>query len=739
MKKTFDASGWVQVAFAVPLRQAFTYRLPKRLKEALQPGVRCLAPFGRTMAVGVVLSKTMTPPPEGKEAREVAAVLDDAPLWPEALWKLLLWMSEYYHAPVGEVLFGALPVFLRRPPRLTAEITEGGARHGEELKILEPGRPRGGKITAAAGEVWRISLHRYGQALVFQDRGWLRLRWEDRPPSKETPEEPSPKEIPQYAEPVLNAAQQEAVFRLQETLDGETFQPFLLYGVTGSGKTEVYLNAAKRCLEKGKTALILLPEIALTPQTVQRFQARLGRKVALVHSRLSAKDREREWLRLKNGAARVAVGARSVLFAPLERLGLIVVDEEHDTAYKQEESPRYHARDAALKLGQLSKCTVVLGSATPSLETWWNVQQGKIACLRLPERAGGAAFPKVQCVDLREETEIRGRDFSLLSFPLQEALRETIAQGEQALLFLNRRGFHTVTLCAKCGVDLRCPSCDVALTRHRKEEKEFLLCHYCNHRQEPPAACSACGGDLLSFGFGLQRLEEEVRHLFPQVTCARLDADTVRSTAKLEDLLERFRRGEVQVLLGTQMAAKGHDFPGLTLVGVVGADVGMALPDFRAAERVFQLLVQVSGRAGRAKKPGRLFLQSFRVDHPVIQFALRRDLEGFYRQELEWRRRLRYPPALRMVLLLYRSVHAKDALQAAEKHATLLRGKGFAGLEALGPAPAPIARLRGYYRFQLFLKSSVSARLHEAVRWLEASPPPKRVQWVVDVDPQQIL
>jgi primosomal protein N' (replication factor Y) (superfamily II helicase) len=444
---------------------------------------------------------------------------------------------------------------------------------------------------------------------------------------------------------------------------------------------------------------------------------------------------------MASGEAKVAVGARSALFAPAKNLGLIIVDEEHESSYKQEDAPRYHARDAAIKRAQICRAVAVLGSATPSLESVHNSRSGKYNLLFLPDRVNRKPLPLIKLVDLRAEWQVRQEDRPVLSLALQEAVRETLAKGEQALLFLNRRGFNTVALCLKCGAQVHCPDCSIPVTYHRGG-KATLLCHYCNWQGPLPERCAKCGdGEIKVVGLGTERVEEEVASLFPKAKICRMDLDTTRREGSHEDIIGRFRRHDIDILIGTQMIAKGHDFPGVTLVGVVGADVGLALPDFRASERVFQLLVQVAGRAGRADKEGIIYLQTFHGDHPAIQAALKHDTGTFWKSELELRGALGYPPYSRLGLLLYRAKNEKKALAAAEGAARMLKPEaGRHQVEVRGPAPAGLFKLRGHYRFQVLLKSPKPAGIRRLIEWLDTKmETPPSVFRVVDLDPQSML
>lgn len=548
--------------------------------------------------------------------------------------------------------------------------------------------------------------------------------------------------------PVLNRPQQEA-FEALTTALGEGFAPFLLQGITGSGKTEVYLRLIAEARRAGKGALVLVPEIALTPQLAARFRARFGDDVAVLHSALPPADRLSAWRRLRAGQVGIALGARSAVFAPVRELGVVVVDEEHDPSFKQDEGVRYHGRDLALVRARQANAVAVLGSATPSLESFQNVQQGRYRCLRLPVRAApGAAerpLPAVEIIDLRR---FRVGADGLLSKPLADAIEATVASGEQVILFLNRRGFATVVLCRACGLVLRCRDCDVSMTYHRGVSK--VVCHYCGRNDRPPARCPSCAqASLENLGIGTERVEAVIRDRFPNARVVRLDRDTAGPAGRgepqeeanrgLERILAQVHAREVDILVGTQMVTKGHDFPGVTLVGVLQPDQGMHLPDFRAAERTFQLLEQVAGRAGRAERPGRVLVQTYNPKHPAIVALKTHDYDGFARQELEQRRQTGFPPFHRLVAVRLDGPDPELVQRVAADVATRARAAGGSGVRILGPAEAPIPRLRGRVRWQVWLASQGRQDLVAAAEAAAAATLAGDVRLAVDVDPQSVL
>jgi primosomal protein N' (replication factor Y) len=583
-----------------------------------------------------------------------------------------------------------------------------------------------------------------------------------------TTEEPTP-----HGPITLNADQMQAWSKLEPALRQGGFHAFLLHGVTGSGKTEIYLRAIEEVVRQGKEALVLVPEISLTPQTIQRFRGRCG-EVAVLHSHLGNAERGGHWRRVAAGQAHVIVGARSAVFAPAKKLGLIVIDEEHENTFKQETTPRYHGRDVAVMRARLENIPIILGSATPSLESWHNAQRGQYTLLSLPQRVLDRPLPQVGLIDLRHEPPRRGRP-SALSDGLEHAMRTSLKNGGQVMLLLNRRGFSTHVHCPSCGHVESCRFCDLALTYHK--ERDIMLCHYCGFEQEPQRNCPLCGQSAVRYqGLGTEKLQVEIEERFPGYVVRRMDSDTMRKPGSHARVLAAFRRGLIHILLGTQMIAKGLDFPNVTLVGVVNADVGLHIPDFRSAERTFQLLSQVAGRAGRGPQGGRVLVQTFTPDHPCIALAATHDYARFVDAEMAHRREHHYPPYQRLARIIIRSRDQQAASafadQLADAFARVLhpptppsptRGEGErrpspAGLPAhtqqgeggvggqppevrlLGPAEAPVFRLKGYYRFHFQLQSASPGALHQILRAvLPAQRAPAGVEFTLDVDPFNML
>jgi primosomal protein N' (replication factor Y) (superfamily II helicase) len=542
--------------------------------------------------------------------------------------------------------------------------------------------------------------------------------------------------------PTLNQAQQHALWQIEARLASAESAPVLLYGVTGSGKTEVYMRAIAAALRQGKTALVLVPEIALTDQLVERFVARFTSQIAVLHSGLSAGERFDEWRRLAGGEARIAIGARSAVFAPLDNLGLIVVDEEHESSYKQEETPRYHARDVAIVRAQQCHAVVVLGSATPALETFHNARSGKYLALSLPQRVEDKPLPSITVIDQRAHAMPNER---VISTPLYQAIAACMQRQEQCLILINRRGFASYLQCRDCGVVPQCAHCSVSLTYHRRDRT--LKCHYCDASQPAPSVCAACSSPTLyPFGLGTQQVEEVLRALFPTARLARMDRDTTRAKAAHQRILRTLGSGDIDILVGTQMIAKGHDYPNITLVGVVSADATLAIPDFRAPERLFQLLTQVAGRAGRGQVHGHVFLQTYRPEHYSIAFAQHHDFTGFFQDEIQRRQAMLYPPYTRLARLIIDSPDAVRAEEASRWLGTVLQRRIPYPQHAtlLGPAEAPIAKIKDRHRWHMLLKATSSRALHQWLKDTLAETHQERDQLraarlSVDIDPVTFL
>ena len=647
--------------------------------------------------------------------------------------------------------FAAAPGPRPRMERHARLLESGGAAAGAGLRTgagREPAKRLGGRQMAllralqeAGGRMAvPVLLARTGAPGAalrsLRERGLIAIEAEEarrRPLSLEAPAGPAP-----VLEPTPD--QRTAIDAIRGALDEGRFATCLLQGVTGSGKTEVYQRAIEAAVSSGRRALYLVPEIGLTPLLARRLRARFGEVLALLHSGLSEGERYDEWRRIREGRVDVVLGARSAVFAPLPGLGLIVVDEEHDASYKQDESPRYNGRDLAIMRGKMAGAVVVLGSATPSMESYHQAMLGRYRLLRLPERIGAAGLPRVEMVDMRREFEEIGRE-SILSRRLLAALQDRVARREQSLVLLNRRGFSTFALCRACGETVTCRRCSITLTLHLGERR--LRCHYCDESRRVPESCPACGSPHLHFGgTGTERLEEALRAAIPSARLLRMDRDTVSGRGSVEGILTRFERGEVDILLGTQMIAKGHDFPNVTLVGVLAADALLGMPDFRAGERTFQLLAQVAGRSGRGDRPGEVIVQAYHTDHHAIRAACAHDFEAFARGEMEFRRAANYPPHSALALLLVKDRVFDRARAGALAVAGALRAMARSSLKVFGPAPAPLERLRGEYRVQVLVKATSRKQMQEALAELLGRldrRTPRLESLVIDVDPMSTL
>ncbi|HLM61536.1 MAG TPA: primosomal protein N', partial [Pyrinomonadaceae bacterium] len=521
-------------------------------------------------------------------------------------------------------------------------------------------------------------------------------------------------DLPELLNLTLTGEQTAVLKEINEALDAQLYKAFLLHGVTGSGKTEIYIRAMQTVLEKGKSAMMLVPEIALTPVFSRRLRAVFGDEVAILHSNLSTGERFDEWRRLRSGAARIAIGTRSAVFAPLRNLGLVIVDEEHDSSYRQHESPFYHGRDVAIVRANFAGAVIVLGSATPALESFHNAHNGKYVYLTLPNRVGNRPLAQAELVDMRTIFKTAGKD-SIFSPQLVEAIEETHARREQSIILLNRRGFSQFVLCRSCGETIRCDNCDITLTFHKREGK--LVCHYCNHRERTPRKCPSCSSQYLYFiGEGTEQIEDILQRKFSNLRIARIDRDTTGRRKSFEETLMAFSRGEIDMLVGTQMLAKGHDFPNVTLVGVISVDAGLALPDFRSAEKTFQLLTQVAGRAGRGDLAGRVLIQTFYPEHYALQHASTQNYDNFYEEEIRFRKNLNYPPFVALASILIKHPNYNYAFDNAQiLRESLQTSNAEKNCIILGPAPAPLARLKNEHRLQILVKARNRAKLRETL------------------------
>jgi primosomal protein N' (replication factor Y) len=735
------------VVFNRPIDQVFTYHVPAKWRGRLRPGQRVRVPLGKgnQPVVGYCVRIDDELPGAVGPLKNVLDVLDDPPLIDAAMLELTRWLARYYACSWGQALDAVVPAGVKKAAGTTIGTfltVSDELRQAGELPQLPPKQAEALEILRRSTEpltladLCRMAKCAPGPIAALRQRGLIHTI--KRRLNKPKAEPPSLEPVEARPGLILTSDQRTVLDRLRPALEGDGFGAFLLHGVTGSGKTEVYLSAIEQVVARGREAIVLVPEISLTPQTICRFRRRFPR-VAVLHSHLSDAERHRHWRAIASGEVQVVIGARSAVFAPTRKLGLIVIDEEHESTFKQETTPRYHARDVAVKRAQLQGVPVLLGSATPALETWHNAEQGRYVRLSLPRRVGDRPMPEVRLIDLRAEKPEPGQPLVILSTPLRLAMTEALDDGGQVILLLNRRGFHTFILCPKCGHVLKCHACDVALTHHKGRHR--VLCHICDAERDPPASCPNCRATNLFYGgIGTERLEREVKAAFPEHVARRMDSDTMRTPGSHEQVLAAFRAGEVRILLGTQMIAKGLDFPNVTLVGVVNADTALHLPDFRAAERTFQLVAQVAGRTGRGDRPGRVLVQTYCPESPAILWASKHDYEGFVTDELPERRRFHAPPFGRLVRIIARGPDENGTLAFLRLVAGLLADSAPPTVRLLGPAPAPILKIRNLYRFHLQLRAPTVRPLQELLHSvLPGLSVPSAIELAVDVDPLSLL
>jgi primosomal protein N' (replication factor Y) len=730
----------LRLALPSPLRRLFDYSAPAGVPLAqLQPGVRLRVPFGKREVVGILIERAGHSEVPAAKLRPALELLDRSPPLPAAMLKLCLWTAQYYQHSLGDTLSWALPALLRqgeaaehREERIW-HLAEGASsedprlarapRQREALRALAQ-HPHGVPHTLLS----KLQLNRESLELLLT-KGLLRIEIRRHAPPPHTGSWLLSLELP------LNAEQRAAFNAVQASLG--SFHAFLLAGVTGSGKTEVYLQLIRQTLEAGKQALILIPEINLGPQTLARFSQRFNARIALLHSGVNDRDRLDAWLAARDGEADIIIGTRSALFTPMKNPGLIIIDEEHDASYKQQEGLRYHARDLALVRARQENIPILLGSATPSMESLHNAHSGRYALLKLTQRAGGALAPRFLRLDIRSRPLDAG-----FSAPLQQAITQTLEAGQQVLVFLNRRGFAPTLLCHDCGWLAQCSRCDARMTLHQRHNE--LRCHHCGHSERTPLNCPSCAHvDLRPVGAGTERAEERLETLFPDYPVLRIDRDSTARKGAMEQIFNTVNRGEPCVLIGTQMLAKGHHFPRVTLVAILDADGGLFSADFRASERMAQLIVQVAGRAGRASEPGRVIIQTHLAEHPLLVQLTEQGYFAFAEQALSERRAAGLPPFSHLALIraeAHKPRQAEDFLdQACSEAEHLLDELQVDGVELLGPVPAPMERRAGRYRAQLLLQSNARANLHRLLAaWLpavEQLPGARAVRWSLDVDP----
>ncbi|HMF88435.1 MAG TPA: primosomal protein N' [Gemmatimonadaceae bacterium] len=751
---------FVEVALPLPLFQTFTYAVEEGLANPVAIGSRVVVPLRSGKEIGIVVGASDASPLKRKP-KAVIESPDAEPAVGPSLLELCKWMADYYIVPLGVTLRTALPAALTgaedpHPTRKTQRVVRLGVDIPSLLqrdKVFARARQQRAVFEAIESLGGRTTVEQLSSQVEFspsvlkslEKRGYVIIENEEverdpfsaRGGISATRLQPTP-------------AQQHAIDAMASAEKGEVF---LLHGITGSGKTLVYIELLRRIVdERGQTAIVLVPEIALTPQTVDRFRAAFGDRIAVLHSALSEGERYDAWLALKRGEKRIVVGARSAVFAPLENLGAIIVDEEHESSYKQGETPRYHAREVAIVRARNEGAVTVLGSATPSLESWANATTGKFTLLTLPDRVGGGKLPDIQVIDLRKlATEYSGMaqggiDYgAVIREPLHDAIVECMSRGEQSILLLNRRGYSSFVQCIDCGAVATCPHCSITLTHHRNPER--LICHYCLHKEDPRPDCPRCGGrNLRQRGLGTQQVERLLSERFPSARIARMDVDTTSGKWAHTRILDRVAAGEVDILLGTQMIAKGLDFPNVTLVGVVDADVGINLPDFRASERCFQLLSQVSGRAGRGAKGGRVLIQTRLPAHHAVKYAVAHDYVSFVKEEMDGRIEPPYPPNVRIANIVFSGLvedsTAKLAIHAGEWLRELITTRAGEEVIVVGPAPCPIERIKSRWRWHVLLKTAHPGELTRVGRYFMERfevPSTAQLRVTLDRDPVALL
>jgi primosomal protein N' (replication factor Y) len=776
----------ISVAVPIPFLDPLTYAVPPPLAMPAV-GARVRVPLGSRTVTGCVVESPAPgdrrvrlldhrSPGEGgqPDTKEIIEVLDAEPFLPPAVVELCRWVADYYLAGIGDAIAVALPPGARskasnfRTRRIAALTAHGrsaaaGSPADSDLRLTARQRETMAVLSAASAPLPLSELRDRGITADLVGRlarhGLVTISEETH--ERDPFEDAAMGDVARDPGRQLTVEQGFALEQLEALADRREFHVALLHGVTGSGKTEIYLRLAQRVCRAGRQVLMLVPEIALTPSVAALFRGAFGRRVAIQHSALSDGERHDQWQRIRHGEVDLVIGTRSAIFAPLPRPGLVIVDEEHDSSYKQEEAPRYHGRDVAVMRGSREGALVVLGSATPSMESYQNAISGKYSRIVLQRRVLDRPLASVRVVNMRDEYAAEGPDV-VISRELAAAIEDRLSRREQVVILLNRRGYSTAVVCRQCGDTFDCPNCSISLTVHRirrsypaRHSHEVATaaglydgvhewrarCHYCNYSVMVPKACRKCAAPYLEHtGFGTEKVEQHLRDRFPDARIVRVDRDSVRRKGALASLLSRFAAGELDVLVGTQMIAKGHDFPGVTLVGVISADVGLGLADFRAAERTFQLLTQVAGRAGRGERLGEAVIQTLYPEHYSVRLACSQDYVGFFEKEINFRRGMRYPPLVAMVNTVVRGRTFDDAMQtAAELVRRLESGTQAGGFTILGPAPAPLAKLRGEHRVQLFLKGARRAEMRQAIRAVLAEMPEVRRRVTIDVDPLSVL
>jgi primosomal protein N' (replication factor Y) len=759
---------FVQVAVALPVGGAFTYTAKGDLAKNIGAGKRVLVPFSGRDVTGYILRAV--PPENRKGLKDITAVIDPSPLFPSNMVKFFEWISDYYRYPIGLVIKAALPTGLnvtvsdntKIPPKgwldrvgvlkkTFVSLSENAVIDRSVFKQERAPRNEN-EFLDMMSERKEIPFSEIKTA--FSNGTYLVNKWIEkgflkkslRPVARDITDETL---FISHKPPILSSKQKEILEKISDKLRTDSFFTCLLHGVTDSGKTEVYYHAVKFAQGLGKQSIIMVPEIALAFSLASLFRARLGNKVAIFHSALSPGERYDQWIKIAKGEADVVIGARSALFAPFPNLGLIIVDEEHDSSYKQEDKFRYQARDAAIVRAKLLDTLIVLGSGTPSIQSYQNAVSGKYGLLTMPNRIQRRELPDIKIVDMTGfEHDRFSADENIISPPLKKAIGENLAQEKQSILFLNRRGFSSLYLCRFCGATIKCPNCEVSLTYHKYGNN--LLCHYCNFRIHPPGRCPSCNKEALKpYGFGTEKVVEVLKEVFPEARVERMDRDAMRRKGNVQQILKRFLHHKTDILVGTQMVTKGHDFPNVTLVGVISADLSLNYPDFRAGEITFQLLCQIAGRAGRGGIPGKVIIQTFNPSHYAIKAAKNHDYQTFFLQETGLRKELNYPPFSFIANLRFLGNSKAKTQQIAQQIKIKIGGilknriKSVEHIEILGPVEAPLSKLKGKYRQQMLIKSRRPGHLSQLLKEIEKFAGrylgSSGVKLIIDVDPYQMM
>ncbi|WP_096894518.1 replication restart helicase PriA [Candidatus Scalindua japonica] len=745
---------FAEVVLDIPLNKKFHYKIPPSFVNQVAIGKRVKVPFGNRTVVGYCVGLTNIS--DVTTLKDIIHVIDTTPILNSKMLRVAEWMSNFYFCGLGEALVSFLPSVVRKGMKSrtisVVRLCRDGASVRDMVSTIKKRAPKQARVLEVLTEegemtfpeLASISKCKMDSINRLRDRGFITLDKKEVSDSLF-----AGKHFKKTAHLSSTEEQEVAIRLIKRKLRERKHSVVLLKGVTGSGKTEVYLQAISEVITLGMRAIVLVPEISLTPQTIERFKSRFDR-VSVLHSSLTERQRSDQWWEIKNGNADVVVGARSAVFAPLEDVGLIVIDEEHENTFKQDTSPRYNARDVSVVRAAYENAVVVLGSATPSLESFYNTSNGKYECVNLKNRVGHKPLPRVEIIDMRREV-YRGKGLKQISNYLELSMKQSLSRKEQVLLLLNRRGFSPFISCRRCGFVLRCKRCDISLTYHKK--RDAVICHYCFSEEPVPGECPDCCSNGIRFqGFGTERMEELIKTRFPDYNLLRMDSDTMRGKDSHEKALSSFRNGDIDILLGTQMIAKGLDFPNVTLVGVLSADTIINLPDFRAGEKTFQLLCQVAGRTGRGSKGGKVVVQTYNPEHYSITHAASHDYDGFAKKELEYRKQLYYPPYGRLARVVLRGKNDQDVKEKISKIAEKLMkaiklsgGPLLSGLHknkigVLGPAPAPIVKVKDNYRWHLIVKADSFNNLHTILKSIENEKRnSKKVQMMIDVDPYMLI